>query len=45
MADRKKIENAIRRVRKQKSFIQELLGDALRWDIDQRGAFVEHVSL
>ena len=44
MADPKKIENAIRRVRNQKSFIQELLIDALGWDIDQRAEEVEDIS-
>ena len=44
MADPKKIENAIRRVRNQKSFIQELLIDALGWDIDQRAEDVEDIS-
>jgi type I restriction-modification system DNA methylase subunit len=44
MADPKKIENAIRRVHNQKSFIQELLIDALGWDIDQRAEDVEEIS-
>lgn len=44
MADPKKIENAIRRVRNQKSFIQELLIDALGWDIDQRAEDVEDIT-
>ena len=44
MPDPKKIENAIRRVRNQKSFIQELLIDALGWDIDQRAEDVEEIS-
>ena len=38
MANPKKIENAIRRVRNQKSFIQELLIDTLGWNIDERAA-------
>ena len=35
MADPKKIENAVKRVRDQKSFIQNLLIDALGWEIDE----------
>jgi hypothetical protein len=44
MADPRKIENAIRRVGDQKSFIQELLIDALGWDIDDRAEDVEEIS-
>jgi hypothetical protein len=44
MADPKKIENAIRRVRNQKSFIQELLIDALGWNIDERAEDVEDIT-
>lgn len=44
MADPQKIENAIRRVRDQKSFIQELLIDALGWDIDERAEEVEDIA-
>jgi len=44
MADPKKIETAIRRVRNQKAFIQDLLIDALGWDIDQRAEEVEEIS-
>jgi hypothetical protein len=44
MADPEKIENAIRRVRNQKSFIQELLIDALGWNIDERAEDVEEIS-
>ena len=44
MADPRKIENAIKRVRNQKAFIQELLIDALGWDIDERAEDVEDIS-
>jgi len=44
MADPKKIEIAIRRVRNQKSFIQELLIDVLGWDIDERAEKVEDIA-
>ncbi|MGO8750573.1 MAG: Eco57I restriction-modification methylase domain-containing protein [Thermoguttaceae bacterium] len=44
MADPKKIENAIRRVRNRKSFIRELLIDALGWDIDERAEEVEDIT-
>jgi hypothetical protein len=44
MADPKKIENAIRRVRNQRSFIQELLIDALGWSIDEHAEDVEDIT-
>ena len=44
MADPKKIESAIRRVRDQASFIQDLLIDALGWDIDEHAEDVEEIS-
>ncbi len=44
MADPKKIENGIQRVRNQKAFIQELLIDAPGWDINQRAEDVEKVA-
>ncbi|MGO8751320.1 MAG: DNA methyltransferase [Thermoguttaceae bacterium] len=44
MADPQKIENAIRCVRNQKSFIQELLIDALGWDIDEHAEDVEDIT-
>ncbi len=44
MADAKKIESAIRRVRNQKAFIEDLLIDALGWDIDQQAAGVEKIG-
>jgi len=44
MADPTKIENAIRRVRNQKSFIRKLLIDALGWDIDERAKEVEEIA-
>lgn len=44
MADPRKIEAAVRRVRNQKSFIQDLLVDALGWDIDEEAADIEDIS-
>jgi len=44
MADPRKIEQAVRRVRNQKAFIQDLLIDALGWDIDERAEDVEEIS-
>ncbi len=44
MADPRKIEQAVKRVRNQKAFIQDLLIDALGWDIDERAEDVEDIS-
>jgi len=44
MADPRKIEDAIRRVRNQRSFIQDLLIDALGWDIAEQAADIEEIS-
>lgn len=44
MVDARKIEQAIRRVKDQSSFIQELLIDALEWPIDEQTEQVEDIS-
>ena len=44
MADARKIEQAIGRVKDQSSFIQELLIDALEWPIDEHTQQVEDIS-
>lgn len=44
MADVQKIESAVRRVRNQASFIQDLLIDALGWEIDERAEDIEEIS-
>jgi hypothetical protein len=44
MADPRKIEQAVKRIRTQKAFIQDLLIDALGWDIDNRAEDVEEIS-
>ncbi len=44
MADPRKIEAAVKRVRNQKAFIQDLLIDALGWDIEERAEDLEEIS-
>ena len=44
MADPQEIETAIRRARNQEAFIQDLLIDALGWDIDPRADDVEEIG-
>jgi len=44
MADPRRIEQAVKRVRNQKAFIQDLLIDALGWDIEERAEDVEEIS-
>ncbi|NLX97834.1 MAG: hypothetical protein GXY83_16850 [Rhodopirellula sp.] len=44
MADPRKIEAAVKSVHNQKAFIQDLLIDALGWDIDERAEDVEDIS-